>query len=63
MLRLLPARYYEAATTGGGSTYWARRVSGQAAPQLLRQPVAEAEEDLALLSVGMCLALCTLIFN
>ena len=49
MLRLLPARYYEAATTG---------TRGDPAPQLLSQPVTVAEEDLALLSVGMCLALC-----
>ena len=50
MLRLLPARYYEAATTG------TRR---QIQPRSSSDSVAVAEEDLALLSVGMCLALCT----
>ena len=52
MLRLLPARYYEAATTGTR-----RQIQPRSSSDSLY--VAEAEEDLALLSVGMCLALCT----
>ena len=49
MLRLLPALLRQPQQGHGVDS----------APQLLIQPVAVAEEDLALLSVCVCLALCT----
>ena len=50
MLRLLPALLRQPQQGHGVMQI----ESIQLAPQLLIQPVAEAEEDLTLLSVGMC---------